>query len=84
MARKRRRKKPNIIFRLFRSLLLMIVTLLLIGIICAVCCGMAFAYYVRDYILPNADVPIDNIGLNMTSIIYEQNPDNGEYYEYET
>ncbi len=84
MARKRRRKKPNIIFRLFRSLLLMIVTLLLIGIICAVCCGMAFAYYVRDYILPNADVPIDNIGLNMTSIIYAQNPDTGEYYEYET
>lgn len=82
--RRRKRKKPNIFFRLFRSLLLLVVTVLLIGIICAVCCGMAFAYYVRDYILPNADVPIENIGLNITSIIYAQNPETGEYYEYET
>ena len=82
--KRHKKKKPNIIFRLFRSLLLFIVTILLMGMICAVCCGMAFAYYVRDYILPNADVPIENIGLNITSIIYAQNPDTGEYYEYET
>lgn len=82
--KRQKQKKPNIIFRLFRSLLLLIVTILLMGMICAVCCGMAFAYYVRDYILPNADVPIENIGLNITSIIYAQNPDTGEYYEYET
>lgn len=83
-TRRQKKKKPNIIFRLFRSLLLLIVTILLVGMICAVCCGMAFAYYVRDYILPNADVPIENIGLNITSIIYAQDPDTGEYYEYET
>ena len=82
--KRHKQKKPNIIFRLFRSLLLLIVTILLMGMICAVCCGTAFAYYVRDYILPNADVPIENIGLNITSIIYAQNPDTGEYYEYET
>ncbi len=80
--KKRRRRKKR--FHFFRTFLLLIVSIVLIGILCAVCCGMAFAYYVRDYILPNADVPIDNIGLNMTSIIYVQNPDTGEYYEYET
>jgi len=82
--RRKKRRKPNIFFRIFRSLLLIVFTLVLMGLICAACCGMAFAYYVRDYILPNADVPIDNIGLNMTSIIYAQDPDTGNYYEYET
>lgn len=79
--RRRRRKKR---FHFFRTLLLLVVSIVIIGILCAICCGMAFAYYVQNYILPNADVPIDNIGLNMTSIIYVQNPDTGEYYEYET
>lgn len=76
---KRKRKR-----RVGRTILLVLVSLILIGLLTAVCCGLAFAYYVREYILPNADVPIDNVGLNMTSIIYVENPDTGEYYEYET
>ncbi|MCI9483051.1 MAG: hypothetical protein HFH27_01140 [Clostridiaceae bacterium] len=84
MATTKKRRKKRKRFHIFRTFLLLIVSVVLIGMLCAVCCGMAFAYYVREYILPNADVAIDNIGLNMTSIIYVQNPDTGEYYEYET
>lgn len=84
MAAKQKRRRKRKKLHIFRTFLLLIVSIVLIGILCAICCGMAFAYYVQEYILPNADVPIDNIGLNMTSIIYVQNPDTGEYYEYET
>ncbi len=59
------------------------VSLLLICILTAAICGVAFAWYIHAYIKPNADLNIDELGMNFTSFIYVKNPDTGEYYEYQ-
>lgn len=59
------------------------VSVFLIMILTAAICGVAFAWYIHTYIKPNADLNIDELGMNFTSFIYVQDSDTGEYYEYE-
>lgn len=59
------------------------VSIFLICILTGAICSLAFAWYIRAYIQPNADLNIDELGMNFTSFIYVKNPDSGEYYEYE-
>ena len=65
-----------------------ILTLLLIGVLCACFCGMAFAYYVHAYINPSAQETAtdlsNNLGLNLNSFIYAVDPETGEEVLYET
>ena len=65
-----------------------LLTLLLIGVLCACFCGVAFAYYVHAYINPAAQETANelnsNLGLNLNSFIYAEDPNTGEYVIYET
>ena len=65
-----------------------LLTLLLIGVLCACFCGIAFAYYVYTYINPSAQetaVELSNgLGLNLNTFIYATNPETGEQMLYET
>lgn len=65
-----------------------LLTLLLIGVLCACFCGMAFAYYVHSYINPSAqETAVElskGLGLDLNSFIYAVNPETGEETLYET
>ena len=65
-----------------------LLTLLLIGVLCACFCGIAFAYYVHAYINPSAQETAtdinNNLGLNLNTFIYATNPETGEEVLYET
>ena len=65
-----------------------ILTLLLIGVLCACFCGMAFAYYVHAYINPSAqETAVDlskGLGLDLNSFIYAVDPETGAETLYET
>lgn len=76
---KRKKKRSHPILTFFLSIFL-------IGILTGAMCGMAFAAYVRSYIIPEADIDIDmlgTLGMNLTSFIYAKDPATGEYKEYE-
>ncbi|MDO4269896.1 MAG: transglycosylase domain-containing protein, partial [Eubacteriales bacterium] len=66
----------------------MFLTLLLIGVLCACFCGIAFAYYVHSYINPTVQEDItqlsQNTGLDLNSFIYSVDPNTGEEKLYET
>src|SRR5699024_6892875 len=65
-----------------------LLTLLLIGVLCACFCGIAFAYYVHAYINPSAQETAteisNNLGLNLNTFIYATDPETGEQTLYET
>lgn len=69
-------------------ILRVLLTLLLIGVLCACFCGIAFAYYVHNYINPLAQETAQeisqNLGLDLNSFIYSINPASGEEQLYET
>lgn len=71
----RRKKHP------VRKVLL---TLLLICIMTAAICGLAFAWYIHSYINPSIEtLDLSSINLKQTSIIYARDPETGEFTEYE-
>ena len=79
-----KRKRVGVGYALFRALL----TLLLIGVLCACFCGIAFAYYVHAYINPVARETAQNIsrglGLNLNTFIYANDPATGQETLYQT
>lgn len=79
------RKKGNGIGHVISRALL---TLLLIGVLCACFCGIAFAYYVHAYINPSAQETAaqlsSGLGLNLNTFIYATDPATGEQTLYET
>ena len=78
------KKRFGIGFFILRSIL----TLLLIGVLCACFCGIAFAYYVHSYINPVAQETAETIsrglGLNLNTFIYATDPATGEQVLYQT
>lgn len=58
------------------------ITLVLIGLMTSVICGIAFATYVNKYINPNLDINLDNFRLNFTSFIYYTDK-NGQHQKLE-
>lgn len=65
-----------------------LLTLLLIGVLCACFCGIAFAYYVHAYINPSAQETAADLskglGLDLNSFIYTVDSETGEETLYET
>ncbi len=63
-------------------------TLLLVGVLCACFCGVAFAYYVHSYINPSVEEDVkqlaQGVSLNQTSFIYSIDTETGEEKLYET
>lgn len=65
-----------------------LLTLLLICVLCACFCGIAFAYYVHEYINPLAEETAkeisQNLGLDLNSFIYSIDPATSQEQLYET
>lgn len=78
------KRKSHGVGRGFARVLL---TLLLIGVLCACFCGIAFAYYVHAYINPSIEDDIASMstgmGLDLNSFIYAVD-ENGQETLYET
>ena len=79
-----KRKGSGVWYVISRVLL----TLLLIGVLCACFCGIAFAYYVHAYINPSAQETAADLskglGLDLNSFIYTVDSETGEETLYET
>lgn len=79
---KRKKKKTHKVRTFF-------VSLLLVCILTATICGLAFAWYIHSYVNPSIDdLDLNGLGMNFTSIVYAPQRDasgDGEmqYVEYE-
>lgn len=62
-----------------------LVSFLLVCVMTASICGVAFALYLRIYIEPNATIDINEmiLGVDMTSMIYAWDDEKQDYVEYE-
>lgn len=71
-----------------RGISRVLLTLLLIGVLCACFCGIAFAYYVHAYINPSAQETATDLskglGLDLNSFIYTVDSATGQETLYET
>lgn len=75
------RKRNTGIGRGFSRVLL---TLLLIGVLCASFCGIAFAYYVHAYVNPSVELDLDSMFLDLNTTVWSIDPATGEEKLYET
>lgn len=73
----------NFLSFVFRGLMLTILSVFMVGLICAMICGSTLLYYINSVIVPSAGVDLSTVGMNFTSIIYAQDPDTGMWIEYE-
>lgn len=62
---------------------IVIVTLVLIGLMTAAICGVAFSIYIDKYINPTIDINLDSLRLNYTSFIYCTDKKTGQPVELE-
>ena len=78
------RKKGNV-GTIFRRIRFFLVSLILVGVMCASICGVALAIYLRVYIEPNSKLDMNELvsGMNMTSMVYAWDNTQQTYVEYE-
>ena len=78
------RKKGNV-GTVFRRIRFFLVSLILVGVMCASICGVALAIYLRVYIEPNSKIDMNELisGMNMTSMVYAWDSTQQNYVEYE-
>ncbi len=78
------RKKGNV-GTVFRRIRFFLVSLILVGVMCASICGVALAIYLRVYIEPNSKIDMNELisGMNMTSMVYAWDYTQQNYVEYE-
>jgi len=74
----KRRMRPTL-----RVVSFLLVTVLLICIISAAICGVAFAIYINKYIKPTIDIDLDSFRLNFTSFVYYTDKQTGQPVELE-
>lgn len=78
------RRKSGVARRIGGFFVRAIFTMLLIGVLCACFCGLAFAYYVNAYIIPNVDIDMESMFLGLNSTVWAIDPETGEEVLYET
>ena len=78
------RKKGNV-GTIFRRIRFFLVSLILVGVMCASICGVALGIYLRVYIEPNSKLDMNELvsGMNMTSMVYAWDNTQQTYVEYE-
>lgn len=74
------KKKRNI----GRSILMVLLSILLVGMTTAAICGVVFAMYIKKYISNDVEIYLDSYRLNLTSFLYYIDPSTGEEVPYET
>ena len=78
-------RKKGTVGTIFRRIRFFLVSLLLVGVMCASICGVALAIYLRVYIEPNSKLDMNELvsGMNMTSMVYAWDTQQQTYVEYE-
>lgn len=79
MARRAKRRNPIVSF-----FVTFFVSIILVAATTASICCLALVWYVNTYVNPSvALLDLANMDLNLTTIIYAEDPETGEYIEYE-
>lgn len=66
-----------------RSIAMVLLTILLIGMTSAAICGMVFAVYINKYVSNDVEIYLESYRLNQTSFIYYIDPETGNEAELE-
>ncbi|MFI3116062.1 MAG: PBP1A family penicillin-binding protein [Clostridia bacterium] len=69
--------------KIFSTISDTVMTLILIGLTSASICGVTFAMYINEYIVPKADMNLSDLTLNLTSKVYYED-ENGTWQELES
>lgn len=67
-----------------RSILMVLLSILLVGMTTVAICGVVFAMYIQKYVSNDVDIYLDGYRLNLTSFLYYIDPDTGEEVPYES
>ncbi len=70
--------KPKKKRHIFRSICLVFLTILLVGLTTAAICGMVFAVYINKYVSNDVEIYLDSYRLNLTSFLYYVDEANNE------
>ncbi len=62
--------KPKKKRHIFRSIMLVFLTSILVGLTTAAICGMVFAVYINKYVSNDVEIYLDSYRLNLTSFLY--------------
>ncbi len=81
MAKTKKKKKRSFIRSFLRFWGFFVLTVILIGATCASICGMAFAYYIDEYVSKDVDIDLESFRLNFTSFIYYIDKTTGQEVE---
>ncbi len=76
-------KQKTSVKAVFRRIIFVLSTIILIGITTAAICGVTFAMYINNYIRPQITLDLTNVSMNFSSIIYYKDKNTGEYLELE-
>ena len=66
---------------IFRSIFLVLLTIILIGLTTAAICGMVFAVYINKYVSNDVEIYLDSYRLNLTSFLYYVDGETGAEVE---
>lgn len=68
-----------------RKVIMTILAIPLIGIVTACLCGVALAFYIGSFVIPNSDIDVSSYSKDLakTTVIYAKSPQTGEYEVYE-
>ncbi len=76
--------KPKKKRHIGRSILLVFLTILLVGLTTAAICGMVFAVYINKYVSNDVEIYLDSYRLNLTSFLYYVDDETGNEVELGT
>lgn len=83
-TRKRRRSPARTAAGVFGRLVLVVFTLVLIGVLTAGIFAYIFLQYINTTVAPSLTVSMDDYELDLSSFIYYQDKETGEWVEYQT
>ena len=66
---------------IFRSIFMVFLTIILIGLTTAAICGMVFAVYINKYVSNDVEIYLDSYRLNLTSFLYYVDDETGAEVE---
>lgn len=71
---------------LAHNLVMVILAIPLIAVVTACLCGIALAFYISVWVIPNSDIDVSSYSKDLakTTVIYAKNPETEEYEVYET
>ena len=81
MAKNQEKRKRSVVGKVFAVFGKIIGTVMLVGLLTGLIFACLFVKYIKEDILPQADLTLEGFSLNQTSTIYYTDPDTGEAVE---